>query len=114
MYPRTSRLAEVWWQYPGARLMANQEPKTSDYWQPSQESLRKYMVKMEGWRQWDAGLSTAKQIIRDLRTLPPENIKDNNINWQHLVRLVGEEQARQELGMPTPTQPQQMTLFEEE
>ena len=82
------------------------EPETSDYWDPNQESLKSYMVKMEGWRQWDASLSTAEQIIRDLKALPVESITDNNINLQHLIRLIGEEKARQELEMPS-----QMELF---
>ena len=82
------------------------QPENSDYWVPTQESLKSYMVKMEGWRQWDAGLSTAEQIIRDLKALPVENITDNNINLQHLIRLIGGEKARQELEMPS-----QMELF---
>jgi len=82
------------------------EPEISVYWDPNQETLRKYMVKMEGWRQWDASLSTAEQIIRDLKTLPVENITDNNINLQHLIRLIGTKEAYRQLGgSPSPPSP---------
>jgi hypothetical protein len=76
-----------------------QQPVVEDYWNPSEESLNGYLVKLEYWREWYQDLTVAKQIVESMRNVPKEFLTRKNINVAHLISLVGEDEAFSMLGL---------------